>query len=159
MIVIGVDPGLTCTGCAVLSGEKVLEVRAFKGMSGPSLEERCWSIAHGLLEWTKVYWQSGTVLAIENNHVTGGRSVQTAMRQRELIGVIAAMASAQGLEVRRVAPATAKKSLTGSGKAGKEDMVEAANKILWLGDLTVESQRAVADAIGIALAAKECSNE
>ena len=156
MNIIGIDPGLGCTGCAVYdtTTDRILDVRAFAGLTGMPVEGRIKGIVEGLFSWAGPYLEMpNTLVAIEDNHFTSGRSAQSAMKQREVIGALGYRAACQGMPVVRVAPTSAKKALTGSGKASKEDMVEKINEKMWIMDLNQKSQEAIADAYGVCLAA------
>ena len=77
---------------------------------------------------------------------------ETTTTLREFVGTLKERFNAWGWETVEVTATSAKKALTGSGSAKKDDMVEAANKMIWMMDLTKKQQEAVADAIGIGLA-------
>lgn len=155
MIIIGIDPGLTLTGAAAYDATKgtFLDVYTAKGLSGTSLEARMQCITEHVIAYMDQYVHNSTVFAIENNHVTAGRSAQTALKQRELIGVMAARAHGLGMEVVRIAPATGKKALTGAGNSSKEEMVRHAVTYVNIDDLNQDAKKAVADAMGVCLAA------
>ena len=110
----------------------------------------------------------GVVCGLENNHVTKGRSYQTALNQRELIGCIGSQVFTAGVDVVRIAPTSAKLALTGSGKADKKEPVTLADGSVvrpmyeymyeYPGAperLTVAKREAVADALGVAIAGVE----
>ena len=77
---------------------------------------------------------------------------ETTTALREFVGMLKERFNEWGWETVEVTATAAKKALTGDGNADKDDMVEAANKMIWLMDLTKKQQEAVADAIGIGLA-------
>jgi crossover junction endodeoxyribonuclease RuvC len=156
MIIIGIDPGLTMTGVAVYDTrtQSFIDVYAVGGPTGMKVEGKCEYIRGHVLAYVDQYVHKGAIFAIEENHATHGHSMQSAFKQRELIGVMAERALGLGMEVVRVAPTSAKKALTGSGKADKRDMSMAAMELLDISDLTKKSREAVADAMGIALAAE-----
>jgi crossover junction endodeoxyribonuclease RuvC len=111
-------------------------------------------IVDGLFAWADPYINTPkAIVAIEDNHFTSGKSAQSALKQREVIGALAYRAACCGIPVVRVAPTAAKKALTGSGKASKQDMVDKANEMLWMMDLSQKAQEAIADALGVCLAA------
>lgn len=154
--VVGVDPGYGCTGMAVLSVAGIIVGKGFKADRGDSLEERTHNIMMDVN--CKAFATTGVgknkvLYAIEDNHFTGGRSAQTALQQRELIGALAADAWRMGFQVVRVAPMSGKKALSGSGKADKDAVVQAAREVdgFPLG-LPKYAEEAVADAVAAALA-------
>ena len=158
---VGVDPGYGCTGLVVLgpggTGIDLIIGRAYTSDSKLCREERTHRLMLDVI--TKAYSVTlpckdrPVLLAIEDNHFTGGKSAQNALLQRELIGHMAASAWQYGFEVARVAPTTAKKALTGSGKADKLAMVAAATVVPGCPSGLARARiEAVADALGIALA-------
>lgn len=157
--VVGVDPGFGCTGLAVLSVGGLICGRGYKGDRGDSIEERTVNLVMDVN--CKAFATTGVgknkvLYAIEDNHFTGGRSAQTALKQRELIGALAADAWRMGFQVVRVAATSGKKALANSGKADKGEVVEAARLLdgFPLG-LPKYAEEAVADAVAAALAGIE----
>jgi len=156
---VGVDPGFGCTGVVVISKSGIEGWDALVSDSKLPLEQRMALVmnAVSMRRWDVGRDKDqGEVFALETNHVTGGRSAQSALKQRELIGVLATNAWHQGADIVRIAPTSAKKALTGSGKAPKEDMVEAMYEYEGapLG-LSRAKREAVADALVVAIAGVE----
>ena len=139
-----------------MSVSGIVKADALTADASLGLEERMVQIMNGvsMAAWTaRGTPQEGELYALETNHVTGGRSAQSALKQRELIGVLAANAWHYGSDIIRIAPLSAKKALTGSGKASKERMVEAMSKYHGAPEgLSKAKREAVADALGIVLA-------
>lgn len=157
--VVGVDPSLTATGVVVCDELGVRRQTCIKTDASLCLEHRMshvLSMAIGLM-CGMPDWEANTSLCcIENNHVTSGRSAQSALIQRELIGVLATDLWKWGMRIVRVAPTSGKKALTGSGKATKDDMVEAACRYPgFKREKAKYVNEACADALGAALAGME----
>jgi Holliday junction resolvasome RuvABC endonuclease subunit len=85
-----------------------------------------------------------------------GRNAHTAIDQAQLIGAIKMLAYSRDIPVFGISNTTAKKALTGSGRADKAEMVAAAQGIAGEIGGTKVQREAVADAIGIALAGYRC---
>jgi len=160
-IVIGVDPSLNCTGVVIVDRFGVVAQTTISSDSSRTVEDRVHQIdicltAH-LINTKVEAWNS--IMCVEMNHVTAGRSAQSALHQRELIGVICHGYGKIGTHVVRVAPTTAKKALTGSGKATKEMMVEQALLYPGFRDMgAIYKNQATADALGVALAGMDLYN-
>jgi Holliday junction resolvasome RuvABC endonuclease subunit len=163
--VVGVDPGFGCTGMVVVGparsggGAGIVSGRGYKGDFGDCVESRMNRLVVEVIAKAFSVTNVGrnkVLFAIEDNHFTGGRSAQTALQQRELIGALAHEAWAQGFHVVRVSASQAKKALTGNGKADKSEVVDAAHLDggFPLG-LPKYAEQAVADAYAIAIAGIE----
>ena len=160
--VIGVDPGWGCTGVACLLWDDRLDdwrvdwAQGYKGDVGSTNEERM-SILIGHIKnhlINTVGWGKDILFGIEENHITGGRSAQTALKQRELIGVLKYEAHQCNYQVMPVAASSAKKALVGSGNASKEDMVDWASAVPGFPKGGPKyAAEAMSDAVAVALAA------
>ena len=114
--------------------------------------------------WLYPIVRNGELLyGIENNYA--GENPQHGLRQRELIAVLKRDGWVHWRSVVGVSPGEVKRALTGKGNAVKADMVEMAEMLYpdvmihWPSDgkktSRAQKQReAIADAIGVALAAK-----
>lgn len=154
-LTVGIDPGLTRTGVAYLSERGFSEVHTYSSESGHPTGYRVNSMVHcifsTIMEAAKDHDE--VVVAIEDNHFTSGKSAQSALKQRELIGALAAEAAKREYEVVRVAPTEAKKAMVGNGRADKRDMANAAMAYMDISDMSKTDREAVADAMGVCLAA------
>ena len=155
--ILGIDPSFGATGAVLLSSKgKYLDGIVCSSYSDWDRETRMFNIANDVMNL--VGDRKGSVLVcLEDNHFTGGRSAQSALTQRELIGFLAGtVVQVLDCSVVRVAPTSAKKTMTGSGKSGKDAMVEvAARTIGGLTEAPKRSQEALADALAVALAGME----
>jgi len=156
---VGVDPGLTKTGLVVLNEHGLAHSATFTAPADDDLGKRLSSITRSLIfkAWALCLPAGNrTLFSIEANYVASGRSAQSALKQRELIGCLRMAAEDNHFGhplFYEVAPASGKKALAGSGKADKDQMVEA--MLAYPGSplgRTKASREAVADALGAALA-------
>ena len=151
----GVDPSITMTGWADVvdsDGEyEIVELGAAGTKSGRPLEWRIDDIVQAVAPIVDGRF------AIETNFANGR---QAELNNAQLIGVLIDYARHGGSDICRIAPTSAKKALTGSGKASKEDMVAAASKLPgWVDQGSKKRNEAVADAVGVAICAlKEIQN-
>lgn len=156
MIYIGVDPGFTCTGVCGMSpgGGQVLGVAAFSAEKDGPVESRAIRLARHVFYYAYNLACGDAVFCIEENITAGHGNAATTMMQRELVGILCGMAVEHGWQVKRVYPVTAKKALTGSGKADKGAMVPAAVEKYGVpsAGMPKAKREAIADAIGVALA-------
>lgn len=149
--VIGVDPGLNITGYAVVEptarGARVIEAGVIRTKAaGDSMCGRLALIHEGLLEVLDAY--PASALALEQVH-SHARHPRTAILMAHARGVIMLAAALRGLPVHGYAAARIKKTLTGSGKAPKEQMQHAIQTELNL--TTLPEPHDVADACAVAL--------
>lgn len=174
MIVLGIDPGFTYTGVVGLTedGGELVGAMAFPSEKGVSTEVRAVRLARDAFyhAWGLQRGHGGVAaFCIEENVSAGHGNSATTMMQRELIGILCAMAVEHGWPVKRINNGTAKKVLTGNGHAHKPEMVAAARAKFGVpswrymgagcGERRPDGQpamderaEAIADAIGVALA-------
>jgi len=126
LLVLGVDPGLNRTGYAILergARKPVLrEAGVIRSTQKTSLSERVLEIGLGLREVCEQY--KPDVMAIEQVFSTG-RFPKTALLMAHARGAILYAAAECRVEVVHYTPRQIKKLLTGSGKAGKEQVQRA----------------------------------
>ncbi|MDB5352462.1 MAG: ruvC [Planctomycetota bacterium] len=149
--VVGIDPGLSVTGYAVVEpgerGARVVEAGVIRaGRDAKALAQRLETIHRGILEVLDAYPPSAVALEQVHSHP---RFPRTAILMAHARGVIMLAAACRGVPVTGYAAARIKKSLTGSGKAPKEQMQHAIRTELGL-DLLPEPHD-VADACAVAL--------
>jgi len=149
--VLGIDPGLEVTGYAVVEpcgrGAYVVEAGVIRtrGAKG-SMARRLDLIHNGVLEVIDAYPPSAMALEQVHSHV---RHPRTAILMAHARGVIVLAAALRGVAVQGYAAARIKKTLTGSGKAPKEQMQHAIQTELGLDRLPEPHD--VADACAVAL--------
>lgn len=149
--VLGIDPGLNVTGYAVLEpgskGPRVIEAGVIRaGRDSAALATRLETIHRGILEVLDAFPPSAVALEQVHSHPRFPRSALLLAHAR---GVIMLAASLRGVPVTGYAAARIKKSLTGSGKAPKEQMQHAIRTELGL--VNLPEPHDVADACAVAL--------
>ena len=149
--VIGIDPGLNVTGYAVVepgpNGAVVVEAGVIRSSSPKApMGERLETLHSGLIEVLEAF--PATSLAIEQVH-SHVRHPRTAILMAHARGVIMLAATQRGLPVFGYAASRIKKTLTGSGKAPKDQMQHAIKTELRL--KTIPEPHDVADACAVAL--------
>ena len=149
--VLGIDPGLNVTGYAVVepgrSGARVVEAGVIRaGRDASAMGARLETIHNGILEILDAYPPSA--LALEQVHSHAGHP-RTAILMAHARGVIVLAAALRGVPVVGYAASRIKKSLTGSGRAPKEQMQHAIRTELGLDRLPEPHD--VADACAVAL--------
>jgi crossover junction endodeoxyribonuclease RuvC len=149
--VVGIDPGLTVTGYAVVeaSGRNACVVEAGvirPRAAGASMGARLRAIHESLVELLDAF--PAEALALEQVH-SRVKHPRTAILMAHARGVIVLAAAQRSVPVFGYAPSRIKKSLTGSGKAPKEQMQHAIRTELGLLDLPEPHD--VADACAVAL--------
>ena len=154
MRIFGIDPGLQVCGYACLEAdrdaEKLIEAGVFRTSGGSSIETKLNQVAEdvdSLLEKFKP-----EIVAVEElySHYTHPR---TAILMGHARGVILQRCAQAGVEVRSFSATRIKKSITGNGRASKEQVQKTIQTLLALPQLPEPSD--VADAIAAAIC---CAN-
>lgn len=155
MIILGIDPGLQCCGYAVVEtgngDDKLIEAGVFRTDGKKELGQRLCQIAADISEILENH-KPGLV-AVEELY-SNYKHPKTAILMGHARGVILQRATEADAEVRSFAATRIKKSLTGNGRASKEQMQRTIQRVLGLLDRPEPND--VADAIAIALC---CANE
>ena len=148
-IVLGIDPGTTGMGYAVLdAGSEPATVVACGQVSAPpdgTAAERLLAIANALD--SLIAQHSPGTIAIERLYFN--KNVRTAMRVAEARGVALLCAARAGLIVAEYTPQEVKLSVTGSGAADKKQVQRMLALVLTLAEPLTQDN--VADAVAIAL--------
>ncbi|MBX6314548.1 MAG: crossover junction endodeoxyribonuclease RuvC [Isosphaeraceae bacterium] len=154
--VLGIDPGLNVTGYAVVEpgpavglgpAPRVLEAGVIRaGRNAEALGERLDVIYQGVLELLETFPPSAMALEQVHSH---SKHPRTAILMAHARGVIVLAAARCGVPVFGYAAARIKKTLTGSGRAPKEQMQHAIRTALGLERLPEPHD--VADACAVAL--------
>ena len=154
MIILGIDPGLQVCGYACLDAhqavEKLIEAGVFKTEGDAPIEARLNQIAQDaelLLERFKP-----DVVAVEELYSHYAHP-KTAILMGHARGVILQTCAQAQIRVRSFSATRIKKSLTGNGRASKEQVQRTIQSILSLSSIPEPSD--VADAIAAALC---CAN-
>lgn len=149
--VVGIDPGLNVTGYSVVepgpNGPHVVEAGVIRaGRLSAAMGRRLDTIYLGVLEILDAFPPSALALEQVHSHI---RHPRTAILMAHARGVIVLAAERRGVPVFGYAASRIKKSLTGSGKASKEQMQHAIKTELGLDQLPEPHD--VADACAVAL--------
>ncbi|MBA2473253.1 MAG: crossover junction endodeoxyribonuclease RuvC [Pseudonocardiales bacterium] len=133
MRVLGVDPGLTRCGLGVVdgsSGRAVSCVAVDVVRTSPEMDlgARLLAVADVVERWVVEYRPD--VVAVER--VFSQHNVRTAMGTAQVGGVVALIAARRGLPVAFHTPSEVKAAVTGSGRAGKEQVTIMITRLLAL---------------------------
>ncbi len=150
--VLGIDPGLGVTGYAVIESRgatvRVHEAGVIRprGGSAAGLPARLRALHDGVVEVIEAFGPS--CLAIEQVH-SHHKHPRTSILMAHARGVIVLAAEMQGLTIHDYAATRIKKTITGNGRAPKEQMQHAIQVELRLAKLPEPHD--VADACAVAL--------
>lgn len=149
--VLGIDPGLNVTGYAVVDpgarAARIIEAGVIRpGSASIELGQRLDVLYQGVLEVLDAF--PPTALALEQVH-SHWKHPRTAILMSHARGVIVLAAAQRAVPVVGYAATRIKKTLTGSGKAPKEQMQHAIRAELGLDRLPEPHD--VADACAVAL--------
>ncbi len=154
MRILGIDPGLQVCGYACLEAErgaeKLIEAGIIRTERDDVLEQRLNRIAEDIESLLGSF--TPEVVAVEElySHYAHPR---TAILMGHARGVILQKCAAEAIEVRSFSATRIKKSVTGNGRASKEQIQRTIQTILCLAELPEPND--VADAIAAAMC---CAN-
>ena len=153
MIVLGIDPGLQVCGYAVVDAdsEKLIEAGIFRTDVSKELAGRLSQIAEDIDAILERF--APEVVAVEELY-SHYKHPKTAILMGHARGVILQRAACADAEVRSFAATKIKKSLTGNGRASKEQMQRTVQSVLGLAAPPEPAD--VADATAVAMC---CVNE
>jgi len=127
--VLGIDPGSQITGWGLLAGTAV-EPRLIEAgllrLGAGDFPQRLALLQERLAEL--VARLRPTVAAVESPF--HGASARSALQLAHARGVILAVLAGAGVEVAEYTPATVKKAVTGSGRAGKRQVAAMVGRLL-----------------------------
>ncbi len=149
MLILGLDPSLSCTGWGVIRTEGSRLIHIANGQiptdSKASLPERLLFLQHGLSEVIHDY--SPSRAAVEEIFVN--KNPQSTIKLAQARGAILATCGRARLEVREHAARAVKKAVVGTGAAEKEQ-VQAMLRVLLPGADVAGAD--AADALAVAIA-------
>lgn len=133
MRVLGVDPGLTRCGIGVVDGKAgrkavLVAFDVVRTPPGTDLALRLLAVAEALDTW--ILTHRPDVVAVER--VFSQHNVSTVMGTAQVSGVALLAAARHGLPVALHTPSEVKAAVTGSGRAGKEQVTSMVTRILGL---------------------------
>ena len=150
---LGIDPGLNITGYAVLEaterGPKVCEAGVIRGTDSGAkadMADRLRSLYEGIVEVLEQFHP--TAMAVEQLYAHYAHP-RTAILMGHARGVLLLAGSQRGVAVHSYAATRIKKTVTGSGRAGKEQVQRAIQRELGLA--APPEPPDVADALAAAL--------
>ncbi|GED97867.1 crossover junction endodeoxyribonuclease RuvC [Gordonia crocea] len=150
MRVMGVDPGLTRCGIALVeagAGRAVtaLDVDVVRTPASMDLADRLLAVHNAAVHWLDTHQPA--VVAIER--VFAQQQVSTAMGTAQAAGVVALAAAQRDVPVRFHTPSEVKAAVTGSGRADKAQVTSMVTRIL--GMQTRPKPADAADALALAI--------
>jgi crossover junction endodeoxyribonuclease RuvC len=154
MRILGIDPGLQVCGYACLETgedkEKLIEAGVIRTTTGSAIEQKLNRIAEDTQSLLKSF--KPDVVAVEELYSHYAHP-KTAILMGHARGVILQRCAQAAIEVRSFSATRIKKSITGNGRASKEQVQKTIQTILSLPEIPEPND--VADAIAAALC---CAN-
>ncbi len=150
MRVLGVDPGLTRCGVGVVEGSPgrrlaLVDVGVVRTSAGAELPERLLALERGLESWLDA--TAPDVVAIER--VFAQHNLHTVMGTAQAAAVAVLAAARRDLPVAWHTPSEVKAAVTGSGRAGKDQVAGMVARVLGLAE--PPSPADAADALALAI--------
>ncbi len=150
MRIMGVDPGLGATGYGIIDGSgrlpSLIEAGVVRSVPDEPLEKRLLEIHIGIAEVIREF--SPTIVVVEELYSKYAHP-RTAILMGHARGVVYAAAAERSVPVVSYAPTRIKNSLTGHGRASKEQVQRMVQHTFGLAHLPHPPD--VADALAVAL--------
>jgi crossover junction endodeoxyribonuclease RuvC len=148
--VLGVDPGLTRCGVGAVEGRRGRQVRlvavdVIRTPAQAGVDARLLEIAEAVEGWLDQVRPD--VVAVER--VFSQHNVRTVMGTAQVAGVVMLGAARRGIPVALHTPSEVKAAVTGSGRAGKQQVAAMVTRILRLP--AAPSPADAADALALAI--------
>lgn len=150
MRVLGIDPGLTRCGMGVVDGTGGRQVRCVwvdvvRSRPDSDVSRRLLVVSDAVEQ--AIAMHRPDVVAIER--VFSQANVSTVMGTAQASGVVAVVAARAGLKVAFHTPSEVKAAVTGSGRAGKEQVTTMVTRLLGLAEAPRPAD--AADALALAI--------
>lgn len=150
MRVLGIDPGLTRCGVGVVDGSvgkqlSLVDVGVVRTAADMPIEQRLCLIAAGLEEWCDA--TRPDAVAVER--VFSQHNVKTVMGTAQASGIALLVAARRGLPVTLHTPSEVKASVTGSGRADKDQVGAMVARLLRLSEVPKPAD--AADSLALAI--------
>ncbi|WP_406053296.1 crossover junction endodeoxyribonuclease RuvC [Kribbella sp. NBC_00889] len=150
MRVLGVDPGLTRCGLGVVEGTPgkppaLVAVGVIRTPADLDVSRRLVQIESELDQWITEHRPD----AVAVERVFAQHNVRTVMGTAQASGVAMVVAARRGLPVSLHTPSEVKAAVTGSGRAGKEQVTTMVTRILRLAERPTPAD--AADALALAI--------
>jgi crossover junction endodeoxyribonuclease RuvC len=131
MRVLGVDPGLTRCGLGVIDGTPgraptLVAADVLRTPAGDDIAARLLALEAGIEEWLTAYQPDA--MAVER--VFSQHNVRTVMGTAQAGAVAVVCAARRGLPVALHTPSEVKAAVTGSGRAGKDQVTAMVTRLL-----------------------------
>src|SRR5215212_12027871 len=150
MRVLGIDPGLTRCGMGVVEGDvgrplRLVDVEVLRTSSDSHVSGRLMHIERGIEAWLARLQPD----AVSIERVFARSDSSTIMGTAQASGVAMVVAARRGLPVALHTPSEVKAAVTGSGRAGKEQVTTMVTRILRLSERPTPAD--AADALALAI--------
>jgi crossover junction endodeoxyribonuclease RuvC len=150
MRVLGVDPGLTRCGLGVIDGAPgrapaLVAADVLRTPAGEDIAARLLALEAGIEEWLAAYQPDA--MAVER--VFSQHNVRTVMGTAQAGAVAVVCAARRGLPVALHTPSEVKAAVTGSGRAGKDQVTAMVMRLLRMADPPRPAD--TADALALAI--------
>ena len=150
MRVLGVDPGLTRCGIGVVEGRpgrqlNAVAVDVVRTPADLTTAERLVRIEVVLTEWIERHQPD----AVAVERVFSQHNLRTVMGTAQASGVALVVAARQGIPVAMHTPSEVKAAVTGSGRAGKQQVTTMVTRLLRLTERPTPAD--AADALALAI--------
>jgi len=150
MRVLGVDPGLTRCGLGVIDGAPgrapaLVAADVLRTPAGDDIAARLLALEAGIEEWLTAYQPDA--MAVER--VFSQHNVRTVMGTAQAGAVAVVCAARRGLPVALHTPSEVKAAVTGSGRAGKDQVTAMVMRLLQMADPPRPAD--TADALALAI--------
>ncbi|MFM7046420.1 MAG: crossover junction endodeoxyribonuclease RuvC [Actinomycetota bacterium] len=147
-VVLGIDPGLTRCGYAIVQADGTPELVAMGVVTTAAADELPHRLARLQADLAEIFDQyAPTAVAIER--VFFQHNTRTAMSVGQASGIVLAMAAARGCEVAQYTPSQVKNAVAGDGAADKLAMQRMVQ--LRFGMKTLPTPADAADAAALAI--------
>lgn len=151
---LGVDPGLTRTGWALVVADggryRLVEAGLIEPRSSGGAGNLAGRLADGYLRFSAVLELTRPTLVVVEDVFTSPRFPKAALKMAHLRGVLCLAVAQAGIPLLELTATTVKQRLTGSGHASKEQVQRMVFELTDVSGVTAPSD--VSDAIGLALA-------
>jgi crossover junction endodeoxyribonuclease RuvC len=150
MRVLGVDPGLTRCGLGVIDGAPgrapaLVAAGVLRTPAGEDIAARLLALEAGIEKWLAAYQPDA--MAVER--VFSQHNVRTVMGTAQAGAVAVVCAARRGLPVALHTPSEVKAAVTGSGRAGKDQVTAMVMRVLRMADPPRPAD--TADALALAI--------
>ena len=148
MRMLGIDPGLTCTGWGIIEKHGNALLHLGHGQIRTSTDDDDHQRLQIIFDGILAVCQEHGPMAASIESVFVSKNAKSALKLGMARGVAMAACSSHGLPLREIAPRLAKKAVTGTGGADKKQMQAMVAHLLGI----VPKGADAADALGLAIA-------